>query len=100
MVVSWGSSGLSHLRSLVVRPLPVLVDGSLILFIIAFGVAVFPQLRFAPLGFLTFSLFMGLSSFPYGLTFFPLVLCCHLSPFRVSPHSFHLSVVISLVTVR
>ena len=87
MIVSWGSSGLSHLRSLFVLPLPVLVDGSLILFIIAFGVAVFPQLRFAPLGFLTFSLFMGLSSFPYGLTFFPLVLCCHLSPFRVSPHS-------------
>ena len=87
MVVSWGSSGLSHLLSWVVRPLPVLANGSLILFIITFGVAFFLQLRFAPLGFLTFSLFMGLSSFPYGLTFFLLVLCCHLSPFRVSPHS-------------
>ena len=37
MVVSWGSSGLSHLRSLVVRPLPVLVDGSLILLIMLLG---------------------------------------------------------------
>ena len=34
MVVSWGYSGLGHLRSLVFHPLPVLVDGSLLLLLL------------------------------------------------------------------
>ena len=49
----------------------------------AHGWAVFPQLRFAPLRFLSSSLFLGLSAFPYGLTFFLGILCCQLSPLRV-----------------
>ena len=86
MVVSWGSSGLSHLRSLVVRPLPVLVDGSLFLFLVllgwwsssasvrSFGVPHLLSLH-------------GAFHLPVWTGFLSLVRCCHLPPFRVSPHS-------------
>ena len=93
---SWGGSGLVHLCPLVIRPLRF---WSMILFLSAsaLGWEFFPKLRFATLGFLSFSL-LEFSAFPYGLAFFLFVHCCCLSPFRFCPLSpLPVSVLIYLV---
>ena len=92
---SWGRSGLGHLWPLF---------WSMILFFFCFcswlgGLSSASVRSFGvPL---LLSLSLGLSAFPYGLAFFLFVLCRHLSPFGIFPHSlFTVSVFIYLFMVR
>ena len=96
MVVSWGYSGLGHLWTLVVHPLPVLVDGSFLLMLLV-------GRSFLSFGSLLWGSSPSLSSwgFPASrmgwLSFFSFfVVISHLSGF-VRTLFFMFSVIISLV---